>query len=60
MNSTAIFEIALGLQSPWKIREVQLQKVAEQKKELHIYLDFERGSKFVNRLNESVSAYDTE
>jgi transposase len=60
MNSTEIFSIALGLERPWQIREVRFETPKESERELHIYLDFERGTKFPSRTGEYTSAYDTE
>jgi transposase len=60
MNSTEIFSIALGLAHPWKISDVRFESASEVEGELHIYLDFERGSKFSSRTGEQTTAYDTE
>jgi transposase len=60
MNSTEIFSKALGLASPWKISDVRFEAASEVERELHIYLDFERGSKFSSRTGEQTKAYDTE
>ena len=59
-NSREIFSLALGLAVPWQIREVRLESVPNGDHELHIYLDFARGTKFLNRTGEYVTAYDTE
>ena len=40
MNSEKIFEIALGLVSPWYVKSLKLETSTKQK-ELHIYLDYE-------------------
>jgi hypothetical protein len=47
MNSTEIFGIALGLSSLWYVEKVELlpQELTGEK-ELHHYLNFERGYKF--------------
>ena len=60
MNSTELFSIALCLESPWQIREVRLESVSNIEQELHIYLDFARGTKFLSRTGEFTTAYDTE
>jgi transposase len=60
MNSTELFSKALCVESPWHIREVQFESASESGLELHIYLDFERGSKFLSRTKEYTTAYDTE
>jgi transposase len=59
MNSIEIFSLALGLESPWHIKEVRFE-LLNQERELHIYLDFERGFKFLTRSGNYTSAYDTE
>jgi transposase len=60
MNSKELFGLALGLESPWHIREVCLTESSANERELHIYLDFTRGSKFLSRTGEYTTAYDTE
>ena len=46
-NSKAIFSLALGLSSPWYLETVKLVEVAGNPvKELHIYINFHRGSTF--------------
>jgi hypothetical protein len=52
MNSTEIFSIALGQERPWQIRDVRFETPKESERELHIYLDFERGAKFPSRTGE--------
>ena len=60
MTSIDIFSMALGLSSPWQIREVRFSEVADNARELHIYLDFPRGYKFLSRTGEPTTAYDSE
>jgi hypothetical protein len=60
MNSKELFSIALGLQNPWQISEVRLDSITKNEQELHIYLDFPRGYKFLTRTGEYATAYDTE
>lgn len=43
MNSKAIFEIALGLNSPWYISEIDFRE-EESEKELHLTISYKRGS----------------
>ncbi len=53
-----LFQAALGIQSPWYITTITLNK---EKHELHIYLDFEKGSQFPCPLcNTTCSCYDTQ
>ena len=60
MNSTEIFSIALDLGPPWQVQKVQLAPVSKNEQELHLYLDFPRGSKFLSRTGEVTTACDTE
>lgn len=55
-NSTEIFNIALGLEEPWYIKEVIFNKDHQQ---LDIYLDFTKGYKFLMEDGEYYTAYDT-
>jgi len=60
MNSTEIFTMALGLSSPWYVEQVEFKSSESEKyQELHIYLNFERGSKFTSSFGERVGAYNT-
>ena len=60
MNSIELFSVALGLSSPWQIRSVCFEETSDNERELHIYLDFARGTKFLSRTGEYTTAYDTE
>jgi len=55
-NSQEIFAIALGLESPWYIKDVHFDK---EKSRLDIYLDFTKGSKFEATDGSFYTAYDT-
>ena len=47
MNSTQIFEMALGLEKPWYITKIEMAKSESGGHgQLDIYLDFEKGFKF--------------
>ncbi|WP_438967330.1 helix-turn-helix domain-containing protein, partial [Flavobacterium sp.] len=47
MNSTHIFELALGLEKPWYITKIDMVKSESGGQgQLDIYLDFEKGFKF--------------
>ena len=59
MNSTAIFDLALGLSSPWYVSKVEFLDSIEGTKELHIYIDFERGYKFKDKEDNLQTAYDS-
>jgi transposase len=60
MNSSEIFSIALGLQSPWYVERVEFTDSAVSlSNELHLHLNFERGHKFEDGQGHTTSAYDT-
>ncbi len=56
MNSQEIFAIALGLESPWYIKDVHFDK---EQSRLEIYLDFTKGFKFEGSDGFLYTAYDT-
>jgi transposase len=58
MNSTHLFKLALGIQSPWEVMNIQMEDT-ESGKELHIYIDFKPGSKFVDASGALCEVYDT-
>lgn len=59
MNSEAIFELALGLQAPWFMKEIKLEKPIErQRGQLDIYINFQEGSKFKDEHGKLSGAYD--
>jgi transposase len=60
MNSTEIFSIALGLQTPWRVESISLELTADNKQQLHLYLGFERGSKFLDEAEFLCSVHDTQ
>ena len=55
-NSQEIFTIALGLESPWYIKEVRFNK---KNSRLDIYLGFTKGHKFKSEDGKLNTAYDT-
>ena len=58
--NTSLFSIALGLESPWYVEEVQLlDKPDSSSKEPHIYVNFRRGHEFVLPDGRSGKSYDT-
>lgn len=59
MNSEQLFTLALGIQTPWYVREIRMEPQTGLIGELHIYLDFKPGSLFhMDGLKPRV-AYDT-
>jgi transposase len=59
MNSAMIFSLALGIESPWAITNVEFVEIGSNEKELHIDIDFERGFRFKTSTGECVTACDT-
>ena len=58
--NTSLFNIALGLESPWYVEEVQLLDTPESSsKELHIYVNFARDHEFILPDGRSGKSYDT-
>ena len=58
MNSTLLFEMALGLGSPWFIQDVKFENDKEIK-ELHISIGFEKKYNFTDQDNIDCPVYDT-
>ena len=50
--------MGLGLLPPWEVREVKLEETSDGK-ELHIYIDLKRGSRFDTDKCDSVAVYST-
>lgn len=60
MNSTEIFALALGLNEPWKITDVEISVGKNSVKELNIHLGFKRGAKFEDEAGVLCSVHDTQ
>lgn len=58
MNSKELFKMALGVNAPWEITNVSF-KESEGVNELHIDVDFKKGSKFPDATEELCNVYDT-
>ena len=59
MNSTALFGMALGLQSPWQVNDVSFAAKASNRKELHLHIGFARGSRFPDETGVACPVHDT-
>ena len=59
MKSEELFALGLGLVSPWKVASVNFEE-KNGAKELHINIDFERGTRWKNDKGDEVTTYDTE
>lgn len=56
METKNLFEIALGINSPWYVKSVEF---TEEKRRLDIYIDFKKGAKFSYEREENLKPYDT-
>ena len=62
MNTTELFETALGIEEPWYVTKTEFRTEENGKKALHIYLDFHKGGRFTCpecECTETGTAYDT-
>ncbi|SDI12688.1 transposase family protein, partial [Nitrosomonas sp. Nm132] len=59
MNSETLFSLALGLQSPWEVKEVKLVHDELKRKELHLRIGFAVGSRFTDEAGNLCGVYDT-
>ena len=58
MNSEQLFKMALGIESPWEVVSIKLED-SKAGKELHINIDFKRGSRFPDDSGELCDVHDT-
>jgi transposase len=58
LNSVQLFEMALGINSPWEITRVDFSE-SFPGKELHIEIDFKKGAKFSDRSGALCGVHDT-
>lgn len=60
MDTNMLFSIGLNLSSPWKVVKSEFRLLDSSKaRELHIWIDFECGSKFMSSKGTVLSPYDT-
>ncbi len=59
MNSEALFSMALGLQSPWEVKEVTFSNSESTGSELHLRIGFKPGSRFPDEANQLCPVHDT-
>jgi len=59
MNSETLFSMALGLQSPWEVKEVTFSTDEIARSELHLRIGFVPGSRFPDEANELCPVHDT-
>lgn len=58
-NSKKLFEIALQLEAPWYIQNVEFKAVGKTYGQLDIYLDFPKGAKFQDETGAACPVHDT-
>jgi transposase len=59
MNSTTLFGMALGLQSPWQVTDVSFAADDASHKELHLHIGFQRGARFPDETGAECPVHDT-
>lgn len=59
MNSSQLFEIALGLSSPWYIERIEFTKTKDQSRQLDIHLRFKKGSRFKDNKGNDCPIHDS-
>ena len=59
MNSEQLFGMALSLNTPWQVSDIEFKQGAAGREELHLNLGFPRGSRFADAKGEACPVYDT-
>jgi transposase len=59
MNSETLFSQALGLQAPWTVASVRFEQTLDAQRQLHLHLEFTKGSKFKDATGIDCPVYDT-
>ena len=59
MNSETLFSMALGLHTPWQVKDVTFSTDDTGHSELHLHIDFASGSRFPDEANELCPVHDT-
>jgi transposase len=57
MNSTTLFSMALGLQTPWQVTDISFSEGTP--KELHLQINFATGSRFPDATGIACPVHDT-
>ena len=55
----SLFSMALGLQSPWQVKDVTFSTDESAHSELHLHIDFISGSRFPDEANVACPVHDT-
>ncbi|MSS76100.1 MAG: ISL3 family transposase, partial [Methyloglobulus sp.] len=59
MNSEALFSIALGLHTPWQVKDATFSTDDKLRSELHLRIDFVSGSRFLDEAGSLCPTHDT-
>ncbi len=59
MNNGTLFSLALGLQSPWEVKEIKFVHAESKRKELHLQIGFAVGARFADEAGNLCGVYDT-
>jgi transposase len=59
MNTTQLFQLALGLAPPWYVKDIRFSTTDEGDNQLDIFLSFKRGSRFLDESGHECSVHDT-
>ncbi len=59
MNSEHLFSMALGLQTPWEVKDISFTDNENGSRELHLHIGFISGSRFPDKTGELCSVHDT-
>lgn len=59
MNSEILFQMALGLESPWKVKEVEFRGMDSGGQSLHLTIGFTAGGKFKDESGALCPVHDT-
>jgi transposase len=59
MDSETLFSMALGLQSPWQVKEVSFSVEEKTRNELHLRIGFPTGSRFPDDTGRLCPVHDT-
>ena len=59
MNTTQLFQLALGLAPPWYVHDIKFSTTDEGDSQLDIFLSFKRGSKFLDESGQESPVHDT-
>ena len=59
MNSETLFSMALGLKTPWQVKDVTFSTDELARSELHLRIGFAPGLRFPDEMNELCPVHDT-